>query len=142
MDGFGRLIAVMFGTTGLVFSLLLYRTAAVRWQKEETVRSMSQMYAEHVLNEKVFCGDEWSIFREQLNRLGNYRTEIAVYERRRYEGEQGRIYLFTEEKLSDKDRLLTEGSYIRIVVSGKSKEKAVDMLYGSGSVVIAGGRVG
>ncbi len=142
MEAFGRSITVMLSMAGIVFSLLFYKTAAVRWQKAETVRSMSQRYAEQVLSSKEIRISEWEQFLEQLERLGEYRTELAVYERRRYEGEQGRVYLYVESDVDVGDRMLTEGSYIRLVVTEEEGGKTETMLYGSSYPVIAGGRVG
>ena len=142
MEAFGRSIAVWSGVVALFFSLLFYKTAAVRWQKTETVRSMSQMYAEYVLSTREIRMSDWNLFREQLNLLGAYRTELAVYERRRYEGEQGRVYLYTELNADVGERLLTEGSYIRLVVTEEEKGKTQTLFYGTGGRIIAGGRVG
>lgn len=142
MDAFGRTIVVSLGAIGLVFSLLFYKTASVRWQKAETVRNMCQAYAEQVLSDKEICCSEWEAFRNQLERLGNYRAEFAVYERRRYEGMNGRIYLLREWEVSGEDMLLTEGSYIRITVTEEEHNKMQTFFYGSGCVAVAGGRVG
>lgn len=141
MEAFGRAIAVSLGAMGLVVFLLFYKTATVRWLRTETVRNMSRAYAEDVLNSGVIRASDWNLFREMLNRFGNYRTEFAVFERRRFEGENGRIYFFTEEKVFGEDKLLTEGSYIRITVTEETGGKAESMLYGSEGIVIAGGRV-
>ena len=51
------------------------------------------------------------------------------------------VSIFTEEKVSGEDKLLTEGSYIRITVTEETGGKAESMLYGSEGIVIAGGRV-
>lgn len=142
MEAFGRSIAVMLSMAGIVFSLLFYKTAAVRWQKAETVRSMSQRYAEHVLSVREIRASDWKVFREQLNRLGEYRTELAVYERKRYEGERGRVYLYEESDVEEEDRMLTDGSYIRLVVTEAENGKMETILYGNGYPIIAGGRVG
>lgn len=141
MEAFGRTIAVSIGAIGLVVSLLFYKTAAVRWQKNETVRSMSQAYAERVLSSGEICCSEWKMFQEQLCHLGNYRTEFAVYERRRYEGGTGRVYLFRQKEVAD-DEILTEGSYIRIIVTEEVKSKMETLFYGTGGTVVVGGRVG
>ncbi len=140
MEAFGRGIAVTLGALGLVVSLLFYKTATVRWQKNETVKSMSQAYVDQVLSSGEISCSEWRIFREQLSCLGNYRTEFAVYERRRFEGNNGRIYLFQEWKVSNEDRKLAEGSYIRLVVTEEGKGKEQALFYGNECVVIAGGR--
>lgn len=142
MESFGRTIAMSFGAIGVVVLLLFYKTAAVRWQKAETVHSMSQAYAESVLNSKEICVSDWKLFQEQLRALGEYRAEFAVFERRRFEGKNGRVYLYTEEAVSDEDKRLTEGSYIRIIVKEKENSKAESMLYGTECMVIVGGRVG
>lgn len=141
MEAFGRTIAVSLSAIGLVILLLFYKTAAVRWQKTETVRSLSKAYAEKILENKEISGSDWKLFTEQLNRLGDYRTELAVYERRRFEGENGRVYLFTELVIGEEGLKLTEGSYIRMIVTEEPTGKIETMLYGGGSPVIVGGRI-
>lgn len=142
MEALGRSIAVMLSLIGIVFSLLFYKTAAVRWQKTEAVRSMSQMYADYVLSIKEIRTSDWKVFREKLNRFGEYRTELAVYERRRYEDEQGGVHLYSEIIVEEEGRFLTSGSYIRLVVTEEKKGNVETFLYGSGCQIIAGGRVG
>lgn len=141
MDAFGRMIAVSIGTIGLIFLLLFYRTASVRWQKAETIRSMSRMYAERLLQNKRISHAEWETFQAEINRLGNYRAELTVYERRRFEGENGRIYLFSEWEQTDGEKILSEGSYIRLLITEQPKGKLETVLYGEACTVLAGGRV-
>ncbi len=141
MDAFGRTLAVSLSAICFVFLLLFYKTAPVRWQRVETVRSMTKAYAETVLSEKTVSYADWEAFQARLGRLGEYRAELAVYERKRFEGDAGRIYLFTERTVSEEGLSLSEGSYIRIVVSENIKSKAELFFRGSGGVIIAGGRV-
>lgn len=141
MEAFGRMIAVSLSALGLVILLLFYKTAAVRWQKTETVRSLSKVYAEKIMESKEICGSDWIRFTEQLNRLGDYRAELAVYERRRFEGDNGRVYLFTEVIMEENDLCLSEGSYVRLIIAEEINGRLETLLYGGGSPVIAGGRI-
>ena len=141
MEAFGRSLAVMLSAIGLVILLLFYKTAAVRWQKTETVRSLCKAYAEKVMRNNEIHGSDWKQFTEQLDRLGDYRTELAVYERKRYERENGRVYLFTESVIEDENLKLMEGSYVRLIVTEESSSRLGTMLYGEGSPVIFGGRI-
>lgn len=141
MDAFGRTLAVALSAVGVVFLLLFYKTAPVRWQRTETVRSITKAYAESVLSKKTVSYADWEAFQAQLGRLGSYRAELAVYERKRFEGENGRIYLFTERSVSEGEIRLSEGSYIRIVVTEDVNSKAELFFRGNGCTIIAGGRV-
>ena len=141
MEAFGRMLAVSLSAIGLVILLLFYKTASVRWQKTENVRSLSKAYMEKLIDNKEICGSDWKQFTEQLDRLGDYRTELAVYERKRFEGEDGRIYLFTESVIEDENVKLTEGSYVRLIITEEPGSKLGIMLYGGGSPVISGGRI-
>ena len=141
MEAFGRMIAVSLGAIGLVSFLVFYHTASVRWQKEESVRSLSHAYAERILSDKVVSCADLEAFRNALNRLGEYRMELVVYERRRFEGSAGRVYLFTEWSPKAEDRVLSEGSYVRIVVTEKAGGKSETFFFGGGSLIVVGGRI-
>lgn len=141
MDAFGRTTTVALSAICVVFLLLFYKTAPVRWQKAETIRSLANAYAETVLRQGTVSYDDWEAFQMQLERLGTYRAELAVYERKRFEGEEGRIYLFTERTVSEGELRLSEGSYIRITVTEDVKSKAELFFRGNGCTIIAGGRV-
>lgn len=139
MEALGRMIAVSIAAAGLVFFSAFFKTASVRWQKTETVRSISQAYAEDIMLRKEVSQAGWKQFCKELERIGEYRTELSVYERRRFEGENGRVYLFTEWVGEETTKALSEGSYIRIKVT--EDRNVADFLYGIGSAVIAGGRI-
>jgi len=141
MDAFGRMIAVSVATLSIVFSLFFYRTASVRWQKEESVRSMVQAYGAELLQERTVSLRDWNAFRKQLNSFGNYRAELVIYERKRFENANGRLYLYTQRYPQGEDTNLTEGSYVRIVVTEDGKETLSTVLFGAGSTIFAGGRV-
>lgn len=141
MDAFGRTLAVSLSAICFVLLLLFYKTAPVRWQRTETVRSMTKAYAENVLSKKTVSYDDWEAFQAQLSRLGAYRAELAVYERKRFEGEEGRVYLFMERTVAEGELSLSEGSYIRITVAEDVNSKAELFLRGGGCTVIGGGRV-
>lgn len=141
MEALGRTIAVILGTTGTVLLLFFYKTAPVRWQRNETVHSMCHAYAECILSERVVTPDGWELFQKEINRLGTYRAELSVYERKRYEGQNGRIYLFTKGTEPEEEQYLSEGSYIRLVITEETKGKLEPFFYGPACTVIAGGRV-
>ena len=139
MEALGRMLAVFTAVVGLVCFLVFYKTASVRWQKTESVRSITQAYAEDILQRKEVSRAGWEQFCKELQQFGEYRTELTVYERRRFEGENGRVYLFTEWRGNETTKALSKGSYIRIVVT--EGRKAAEFFYGTGSSVIAGGRI-
>lgn len=140
MEAMGRFFAMAIGTVGLFFLLFLNKTSSFLWQKNETVRSMSHAFAEHMMAEKEVSGEELGDFRETLEKLGSYRVTVSVFERRRYENESGRIYLFTESE-NPEEVVLVPGSYLRIVVTEEERSKLSVFLYGSPCTVYAGGRV-
>lgn len=141
MEAFGRTIAVALAMVGVVVFLLFYKTASIGWQREETVRSMSSAYAERILRSKRIRKTEWETFRQEIGRLGTYRAELSVYERRRFETEKGRTYLFTTIEDPGEDLVLTEGSYVRVVVTEEKGSRWEAFVYGTGMPVLAGGRV-
>ncbi len=139
MEALGRTIAIALSAVGLVVLFLFYKTASVRWQKAETVRSLCHVYVDGIMDDRMISCADWEQFRKELNKLGNYRTELAVYERRRFEGENGRIYMFTEwEEITE--NMLPQGSYIRLVVT-EGNGKPTTFIYGPGITVFAGGRI-
>lgn len=141
MEALGRMIAVLFGVASLVLLLVYYRTGSARWQKSETVRSMSQSYADTLLSDKKVTRTEWEAFCMELNRLGSYRTELTIYERRRFEGKDGRVYLFSERNDFSAETVLSEGSYVRIVISEEPRGWLETLLFGAECTVLAGGRI-
>lgn len=140
MEALGRFFAITIGAVGLVFLLYLNKSASFLWQKNESVRSLSHDFAESLLKEKRVSGERVDSFRETLETLGSYRVTVSVYERRRYENENGRVYLFTEWE-NPEEAELVPGSYIRIVVTEEERNKLAVFLYGSPCTVYAGGRV-
>lgn len=140
MESFGRTIALIVCIIGVVFLLLFSKTASVRWQHHETIRSMSHDFAETLLRDKTVSGHKWELFRKELQQLGSYRAELAVYERRRFEGENGGFYLYEKSEVTgDKD--LSEGSYVRVIVTPEGSGKEADFLLGDNGVIVVGGRV-
>lgn len=140
MEALGRLMAVLTAAVSLVLFLFFYQSASVKWQKNETVYSIGKAYAENILYTKTVLDTDWKRFQEKLNRLGEYETELTIYERKRYEGDNGRVYLF-EEWGGPGEKELSAGSYVRLVVREKPRGKLAVFLYGGGCTVIAGGRI-
>ena len=89
---------------------------------------------------KTVSEKEWRLFREQLSRFGNYRAELIVFERRRFEGKDGRVYLYTEWRPEKGEKPLTEGSYVRVTVT-EDEKKPITVFFGAGSTIFAGGRI-
>lgn len=140
MEAFGRSVAVLFGTVSLVLLLFFFRTVSVQWQKNETVYSIGKAYAERVVQSKIASKEEWQLFQTELERLGDFEAELTVYERKRYEGEEGRLYLY-EERVGPEEKELSVGSYVRLVIKEKSKGILTTFLYGDSCFVITGGRI-
>lgn len=141
MESFGRVIAVVVGIIGVVFLLLLSGTASVRWQRYETVRSLSDKFAQDILFEKKISYLEWDVFRQEIGNLGDYRAELTVYERCRFEDENGSFWLYRTEEV-DGDKTLSEGSYVRVSVSLANKAGSSDVFQpGDYGVIVAGGCV-
>lgn len=141
MEAFGRLISVVCATVGLISCIFFYKTASVSRQRNETVQSMSNAFVQSILCDKTVSTEEWEGFRDELARLGTYQAKLTVFERRRYEGDDGGIYLYTEWDGAEREKMLSEGSYVRIVVTEQEKSKIETFLYGSGCVFFAGGRI-
>lgn len=142
MEAFGRLITVMCGLAGLIFSIVFYETAAMGQQKSETVQSISNAFVQRMIRNQMISETEWEIFEKELGRFGTYRIELTVSERRNYKGEGGERYLFTELDEIRYGEPLAEGSYLRLVVTEEVKSVLGQFLYGDGLVFYAGGRIG
>ena len=132
------MIAVILAALGLIFSSLFYKTAAGWWQKEETVRSMAQAFAEEILEQRQVSMYDWHTFCQQLGRIGDYRAELVVYEKKRFENTNGRFYLFSQWEPVE-DSVLTEGSYVRLVVTEEEKSTLGLFWLGAGGVFFVGG---
>ena len=141
MEALGRAIAIILCATGVCFCLIFYRTASVHRQKTETVRSMTKMYSQHVLESKKVIREEWDLFLKELNVLGDYCAEITVYERRRFENESGRIFLFSEWKREEPEREFSDGSYVRVLVTEQEGGMFRTLFFGAGTTIISGGRI-
>ena len=141
MEAFGRMIAMVVCVVGLVFFTCYQKTVAVQWQKNETVRELSQDYTDRILEDKCILEKDWEVFQRQLAGYGNYQVRLIIYERKRYEGESGRVYLFSETAYETGDQVLTEGSYVRLVVTEEEKSKSEIFLYGTEIQVAVGGRI-
>ena len=106
MEAFGRMITVLTAAFCIVFLTIVSKTAPMHWQKNETVRSMTSEYAAQILKGGVVSLAEQKNFEKELNRFGEYRVELTVYERRRYEGNAGRIYLYKERNGIEENEVL------------------------------------
>jgi len=140
MESFGRVIALVVGVIGVVFLLFFPKTASARWQRHETVRSMSRGFTETLLNEKKLFFGEWQGFQKEIAHLGGYRAELAVYERRRFEDENGGVYLYEKAEITG-DRILREGSLVRVLIIPEENRWREWFFPGDGGVIVAGGRV-
>lgn len=141
MEAFGRVITVLMTAVCLVFLTIFFKTASVDWQRNETVHSITAAYAAQILRSKIISPEEKQSFIEELKRLGNYEIEIKVYERRRYEDNTGRIYLYSEWDGEGSEKLLPSGSYLRVEVKEMKRGKLHTFMYGSGCTVVVGGRM-
>ena len=140
MEAFGRVIAMAVSIIGVGFLLLFSKTAAARWQCHEAVRSMSYAFAEQLLENKKMVLHEWEAFQKKISQMGGYRAELAVYEGRRFEDEDGGFYLYQRADISE-DLGLKGGSYVRLVVTGEDFKSGNQFCTGDYGVIIAGGRV-
>lgn len=142
MEAFGRMITMMCGLVGLVFCIVFYETASMGQHKNETVQSISNAFVQRTLRNQMISETEWNVFLNELGRIGIYETELTVLERRSYEDEREERFLFVELDEIRYGQRLSEGSYIRLVVTEKEKKIIEQFLYGSGCLFFAGGRIG
>lgn len=138
MEAFGRTIALVTGMVGVVFLLLFSKAASVRWQQHEIIRSRCNAFAEKIMYEKRILTEEWEFFLDELLRWGGYGAELTVYERRRFEDGNGGFYLYQRTELTE-DRILKEGSYVRIVAMPKEDKKRDGLLSEDYGIIVAGG---
>ncbi|MDD6036488.1 MAG: hypothetical protein PUC30_09910 [Lachnospiraceae bacterium] len=141
MEAFGRMMAALISGSCIVLFLVFSQTASVHWQKNETVRSLSRAYVAEVLERGTVLRTEWEVFEAELRRLGEYTAELTVYERRRYEGEEGRVYLYGKWEEDTEEKRFSGGSYLRLTVTEKGRGNPETFLYGEGCTFIAGGRI-
>lgn len=135
------MIAVLTAVCCMAILLLTFKTSSVYWQKNETVHSIASEYAARILNSGMVSKAEQESFEQELKRLGEYRIELTVYERRRFEGESGRIYVYEEWDGTGERKVLSTGSYLRLLVSEAKRGRLATFLYGDGSTVVTGGRM-
>lgn len=140
MEAFGRIVAVLAAASCVVVLVIVSKMAPVYWQKNDTVRSITLEYAARILQGGVVLPEETEKFQKELRRFGEYHVELSIYERRRFEGEAGRVYLYKECDANEK-KVLLPGSYLRVFVTEAGKGKLETFLYGDGCTVAAGGRV-
>lgn len=141
MEAFGRVITVLTAAFCMVFLLIVFKMAPVHWQKNETVHSIALRYAMRMLKSGVVSQTERENFEKELSRFGNYRVELTVYERRRFEGDAGRVYLYKEWNGTEERKVLSSGSYLRLFVAEEEKGTLETFLYGDGCTIVTGGRV-
>ena len=141
MEAFGRMITVLVAGGLVVIFFVFSKTVPGHWQKNETIRSLTKEYAERVMESKVISQAEREAFEAELGRFGEYEIALTVFERRRYEGEQGRVYLYAEWEGEQEQKKLLDGSYLRIVVTEKERGNPELFLYGDSFTFFAGGRV-
>ncbi len=141
MEAFGRVAAVLLAVTGLTFCLIFMRKAPAVRQKYETVYSLVTEYAEKILKERRIIATELGQLKTELAMFGEYEAEITVYERRRYEKETGRVYLYAVWEGEEQEKELNPGAYVCLKVVQKGRGKLETLLYGEGNVIVAGGRV-
>lgn len=141
MDALGRGLAIMLSIIGLAFFSVTYKRASVVVQRNETVRSICHAYAEQILKSKEVTQEGWTGFCEQLNRIGTYRAELKVYEKRTFKGENGDVSLFTVRTDRKEEAALWTGCYVRLTVTEESKTRAEVFFHGAGCTVYAGGRI-
>lgn len=141
MDALGRGFSILLSLIGLVFFAVFYKVTPITVQKNETVRSLSHAYVREILAEKEMSQKEWTLFQEQLSRIGDYRAELTVYEQRSYKGESEDAFLFTVKREIREDVQLLRGSYVRLTVTEETKTKATVFFRGASCTVYAGGRI-
>lgn len=138
MESFGRTIAFFVGIIGVVFLLFFSKMVSARWQRHETIRSISHAFAETLLQEKSIVINEWEAFRKELYHLGGYRAELLVYERRRFEDENGVFFLYEKAEITG-DKILKAGSYVRVLVTKDGSGET--FLMGDCGIILVGGLV-
>lgn len=140
MEALGRSVAVLLGAVCLVLLLFFSKTASVQWQQNETIYSISKAYAEQVMQSGAVSMKDRQAFQADLKRLGDYEAELTIFERKRFEGKNGRIYLF-EERTEPGVAEISSGSYVRLVVKEKPKGWLEKFFYGDSCFVVTGGRI-
>lgn len=141
MEALGRGIASLFCAVSLVFLLVYQKTSAVGWQRNQTVRAMSKEYVKSIQRLGMVTEEGWGMFWQELQRLGKFDAKLTIYEKRRYEGEAGAIYLYSEWEQSGTEEQIPEGSYVRLTIVQEDMQVWDRFWYGDGCVVFVGGRI-
>lgn len=141
MEALGRGVACLFCALSLVFLLVYQKTSAVGWQRNQTVRTMSKEYVRKVQSRGKVTEESWLAFLRELRRLGEFDAELTIYEKKRYEGDSGSIYLYSEWEQNGTEEEIPEGSYVRLTVFQKDTGVWDRFWYGGGCVVFVGGRI-
>jgi len=141
VEAFGRVIAVLLAAVCIVLFPVHAKIAHAKWQKNETVRSLVKEYVTDVFAEKRITVERRERLVTELERLGKYEINLTLYERRRYEDEDGRIYLYHPWDDAKEEKMLLSGSYLRVTVMEEQSGKVQAFFYGEGGTVVAGGRV-
>ena len=141
MESFGRTISLVIGTIGVLFLLFFSKMISVRWQRHETVRNLTHAFAETLLRDGRFLVHEWETFQHELQQIGSYRMELTLYERRRFEDENGGFYLY-EKTEPVGDSMLRAGSLVRMLVVPTEEAESKGLFWlGDYGAIVAGGRV-
>lgn len=141
MEAFGRMIAVLLTASCMVFFSVFYKNSTVQRQRNETVRSLVKEYVTDLTESGQVSEKRKERFVKELAVFGVYEIELTIYERRRYEGETGRMYLYSECRNPEEDTELISGSYLRVTVKEQKKGKAETFWYGAACTFVAGGMV-
>lgn len=140
MEALGRIIAVVAALLGGICISFFSKKMTLTWQKRQMVRHITYEFAENIISDEKLSLTESEEFELQLRNLGEYETEIILFERKRYEDEEGRKYLYEERKIT-KEEELQEGSYFRIMVTERNKGVLSTFFYGPGVTLVTGGRI-
>lgn len=138
MEALGRIIAVCIAATGIFLLAFFSRKTMLNRQKEITIRSIVRECEGRIRKERVISEEQKRDLAEQLNKLGNYETDISVMERVRFEidGESKEFYRVWDGEHTR----LSVGSMFRIMVSEKRSGMKL-FWFGPGSLLVAGGRI-
>lgn len=141
MEAFGRLIAVLWTVFCVIFLSVYSKEIVFRRQKNETVRSIVKEYASDVLEDGRVVSERKEAFLKELAGFGLFEVNVTVYERRRFDSENGRNFFYREREEVCAEMQLPSGSYVRVIVAEQEKGKTETFLYGAAGIITAGGRV-
>ncbi len=141
MEALGRGIASLFCVGSLIILLVYQKTSAIGWQRNQTVRAMSKEYVKSVQSRGKVTEESWLVFLRELRRLGEFDAKLTVYEKKRYEGDSGAMYLYSKWEPDGTEEWIPEGSYVRLTVFQKGTGVWERFWYGDDCVVFVGGRI-